>query len=151
MEIYVRGLLPEALLVDFPEIDAQHEEIFNRIDALKTACFESSYVPVGEFAALLDYFAVHFATEERIAEEAGLDFAEHTRVHADTLRLLHKALAEVVSSGRDVYSFLRYAEYWFERHISEDDRVFIATLQSGKFNRPGSQRHAARPCFSAQA
>lgn len=149
MEIYIAGLLPEALVVDLPEIDAQHEEIFHRIESLKAACFESSYVPIDEFSALLDYFATHFATEERIAEEAGLDFADHARIHTDTLRLLHKAFGEVVSGGQDVHSFLRYAEYWFERHINEDDRLFISVLQAGDFNRSSGLQHTASPCFAA--
>lgn len=151
MEINFAGLLPEALLVDLPEIDAQHEEIFHRIESLKTACFEISYVPIDEFDALLECFAMHFATEERIAEEAGLEFAKHTKVHEDTLRMLRRALAELRSKGRDAHAFLRYCEYWFERHIAEDDRLFVSILQSGAFNRSSSLRHAGRPRFSAQA
>lgn len=152
MEIYCAGLLPEALLVDLPEIDAQHEEIFNRIESIKTACFETSYVPVEEFDALLDYFALHFATEERIADEAGLDFTDHAKIHEDTLRMLRKALSEVRSAGRDAHSFLRYCEYWFERHINEDDRLFISALQSGGgLGCANSPRQTARHYFSAQA
>jgi hemerythrin len=137
MDACFPGLLPEQLLVDLPEIDAQHEEIFCRIEALKTACFESSHVPFDEFEALIEYFAMHFATEERIAEEAGLDFVQHAQIHEDTLRLLGKALGEMVRRARDAHSFLRYCEYWFERHISEDDRLFIATLQTTDFGQSG--------------
>ncbi|MBL8393952.1 MAG: hemerythrin family protein [Candidatus Accumulibacter sp.] len=137
MDACFPGLLPEQLLVDLPEIDAQHEEIFCRIEALKTVCFESSHVPFDEFEALLGYFAMHFATEERIAEEAGLDFVDHARIHEDTLRLLDRALGEMVRGARDAHSFLRYCEYWFERHISEDDRLFIAALQTTDFGQSG--------------
>ena len=151
MNIYLATLLPEALLVDLPEIDAQHEEIFSRIEWLKTACFDSGYVPIDEFQSLLELFALHFATEERIADEAGLDFADHAVVHGDTLRLLHRALGEVLSGGQDAHSFLRYAEYWFERHISEDDRLFVAALQSGNYIPSPRQQAVASPCFSAQA
>ncbi|MEF8698605.1 MAG: hemerythrin family protein [Candidatus Accumulibacter sp. UW26] len=149
MEINFTGFLPEALFFDLPEIDAQHEEIFNRIDSLKTACFESHHVPLEEFDALLQYFAFHFATEERIADEAELDFTDHARIHEDTLHLLHRALSEVRNHGRDAHSFLRYCEYWFERHISEDDRGFISALQSGDFEPLGNRRPGAG--FSAQA
>jgi hemerythrin len=150
MEINFAGFLPEALFFDLPEIDAQHEEIFNRIDSLKTACFESHHVPLEEFDALLQYFAFHFATEERIADEAELDFTDHARIHEDTLRMLHRALTEVRNHGRDAHSFLRYCEYWFERHISEDDRGFISALQSGDFEPLGNRRPAA-PVFQHQA
>lgn len=151
MKVRNAGLLPEALLVDLPEIDAQHEEIFHRIEALKTTCFESSYVPIDEFHALLDFFATHFATEERIAADAGLDFTDHARIHDDTLRLLQKALGDVITGTQDVHSFLRYAEYWFERHISEDDRLFISLLQASGVDHYGGVRHSANFCFSAQA
>ena len=100
---------------------------------------------------LLDFFATHFATEERIAAEAGLEFADHSRIHDDTLRLLQKALGEVINGAQDVHSFLRYAEYWFERHISEDDRMFISLLQTGKFDHYGGMRHTANSGISAQA
>ena len=71
-EVGSAGLLPESLLVDLPEIDAQHEEIFNRIESLKSACFESAITPIDEFESLLAYFAFHFATEERLADAVGL-------------------------------------------------------------------------------
>ena len=129
MNIYLASLLPEALLVDLPEIDTQHEEIFDRIETLKTACFESSYVPIDEFHSLLELFEQHFATEERLAEEAALDFVEHTKVHRDTLRILRKALGEVISGAHDAHSFLRYAEYWFERHITEEDKPFANSVR----------------------
>ena len=32
MEIGLSPFLPDALLVDLPEIDAQHEEVFTRIE-----------------------------------------------------------------------------------------------------------------------
>ncbi len=147
MTMYIPGLLPEALLVDLPEVDAQHEEIFNHIDSLKTNCFELSHVPIDEFGKLIDKFARHFATEERIADEAGLDFTDHARIHTDTLCLLHKALGEVINGGQDAYSFLRYCEYWFERHISEEDRLFISVLQSRDFDRPVAPRQTASPAL----
>ncbi|WP_300452302.1 hemerythrin family protein [Accumulibacter sp.] len=151
MDIYLSALLPEALLVDLPEIDAQHEEIFSRIEALKAACFGSSYVPIDEFDSLLELFDQHFATEERIADEARLEFSNHARVHQDTLRLLHRALGEVINGTHDAHSFLRYAEYWFERHISEEDRLFVTTLKSSKYSRPLDRRTAVDPSCPARA
>ena len=37
MNSYLASLLPEALLVDLPEIDTQHEEIFDRIETRQPA------------------------------------------------------------------------------------------------------------------
>ncbi len=132
MEIMFTGLLPDALVINLPEIDAQHEEIFGRIEALKAACLESDDVPIEEFESLEAFFVFHFATEERIAREAGLDFSEHTRIHQKNQRVLKKALEEVRSGARDAYSFMRYVELWFERHIIEYDQPFAASLRPRK-------------------
>ncbi|HPT51422.1 MAG TPA: hemerythrin domain-containing protein [Accumulibacter sp.] len=147
MEIHLTGLLPESLLVDLPEIDAQHEEIFHRIESLKAACFETAYVPVEDLRALIDYCARHFATEERIADEVGLEFADHTKIHRDTLRLMHRALSEVANGTQDAHSFLRYSEYWFERHIHEDDRIFLDVFHSEQLKSPCGRQAAVASRF----
>jgi len=129
MEINLAGLLPEALLIDLPEIDAQHEEIFRRIEALKETCFGSGPVSFEEFESLLEYLKYHFSTEERVAGEAGAGFVDHARVHRENLQALGKAFREVRDGARDVHSFLRYAEYWFERHITEEDKPFADSVR----------------------
>ena len=129
MEYPLTGLLPTALLIDLPEIDVQHEEIFRRIETLKNSSFGSGPVSLDEFHSLLDYLEWHFASEERVARQLGIDFADHARVHDDNLRTLRKALAAVHDGSRDVHSFLRYAEYWFERHIIDEDKPFAARLR----------------------
>ncbi len=151
MEIYVAGLLPEALWVDLPQIDQQHEEIFRRISSLKAECLESGFAAADGFAALLDLFAQHFATEQMLADEAAVDFSEHAKIHRDTLRILDKALSEVFAGGQNVYSLLRYSEYWFERHIGEDDRLFVSALRSASGHHPAQQRWSLSPGLSAHA
>ncbi len=130
MEINLAGLLPEALLIDLPEIDAQHEEIFRRIESLKLACIGSGPIPFEDFDSLLAYLKYHFGSEERVASEVGIDFLDHATVHRENLHALRKAFDEVRGGARDVHSFLRYAEYWFERHISEEDKPFARQVRS---------------------
>ena len=132
MEIKYTGLLPEALMIDLPEIDAQHEEIFQQVESLKAACFGSEPVCFSAFDSLLNYVEHHFATEKRIAREVGVDFLDHDAVHRENLQSLRKAFDEVRNGARDVHSFLRYAEYWFERHISEEDNSFAASVRARK-------------------
>jgi hemerythrin len=74
----------------------------------------------------------HFASEERIAREVGVDFLDHDAVHRENLQSLRKAFDEVRNGARDVHSFLRYAEYWFERHISEEDKPFAVSVRARK-------------------
>ena len=151
MELYVAGQLPEALLVGVPDIDQQHEEIFSRISLLKAQCLESGSAAVEGFADLLELFAQHFATEQMLAEEAEIDFSEHAGVHHDTLRILYKALNDAFAGSHDVYSLLRYAEYWFERHIGEDDRLFADELSAANGQRTSQPRWPLNASFSAHA
>ncbi|MDS4015660.1 MAG: hemerythrin family protein [Candidatus Accumulibacter sp.] len=134
METQLVGMLPDALLIDLPEIDAQHEEIFCRIEALKAACFGSGPAPLEEFRSLLDYLKHHFASEERIAQQTGINFAAHAQVHRENMQVLRKAFSEVLDGSRDVHSFLRYAEYWFERHINVEDKPFAASVREVRLN-----------------
>ena len=129
MENTLGGLLPEALLIYLPEIDVQHEEIFRRIEALKNSSIGSGPVSLDESRSLLDYLEWHFASEERIARQRGIDFVDHARAHDENLHTLRKALAAVHEGSQDVHSFLRYAEYWFERHITDEDKPFAARLR----------------------
>lgn len=129
MEIMLTGLLPEALVIDQPEVDAQHEQIFVRIETLKIAFSDGVTPTIEVFDDLLAFFAHHFATEEHIARQAGLEFSQHTKKHNDNLYILGRALDEVRRGSNDVYSFLRYVEYWFERHIIEEDKPFGARLK----------------------
>ena len=82
MKIPSKGLLPEALMLGIPHIDAQHEEIFYRIEALKDACVESGTLPDDMADELLDFLRIHFASEEDCAREAGVGDQVHHRLHA---------------------------------------------------------------------
>ncbi|HJV91878.1 MAG TPA: hemerythrin family protein [Azonexus sp.] len=128
MDISSRGLLPELLILGIPEVDAQHEGIFYRIENLKFLCLEQNELPQAVVVDLLDYLREHFETEERIAAATRLDFAEHAGKHAETLTTLTGWATVVFSGQRDVFSFLRYLEIWFERHIREEDQPFAAQL-----------------------
>ena len=128
MEIKACGLLPELLLLGIPEVDAQHEAVFYRIENLKFLCIEQNELPRAVVDELLDYLREHFATEERIADEQQIEFSEHAETHQETLATLGEWVTKVVSGKRDVFSFLRYLEIWFERHIREEDQPFAAEL-----------------------
>lgn len=123
------GLLPETLRVGFPEMDGQHEEIFSRLETLKASCFGNSGLPVDEFRSLLESIALHFASEERLAEQAAIAFSEHATVHRQNLQSMQDALEVILCGVSEAYSFLRFTEFWFERHIIQYDQPFAADLQ----------------------
>jgi hemerythrin-like metal-binding protein len=125
------GLLPEALRVGFPEIDEQHEEVFARLESLKGACFGSNDLPVADFVSLVNAIAQHFAAEEWFAEQANVEFSQHAMIHRDNLKSMRNALDVALNGLSNPYSFLRFIEFWFERHIVEYDQPFASNLQFG--------------------
>lgn len=130
-------MLPELLILGVPHVDAQHESLFCCIENLKFQCLESNELHQTLFQALLDDLREHFHTEEVIAQTAGIDFVEHTEMHRHTLNTLN-AWGDLVSSGqRDIFSFLRYLEAWFERHIREEDQPFAKQLHECQANLDG--------------
>ncbi|HPP46291.1 MAG TPA: hemerythrin domain-containing protein [Accumulibacter sp.] len=130
METNTADMLPQALLIGIPSIDAQHEHIFRSIESLKESCYGSGPESLDDFVSLLQYLEFHFASEEELAQTLGVDFYEHSSVHRHNLQSLYRAFDGVRSGARDVHSFLRYAEYWFERHITDEDKPFAATVHA---------------------
>jgi hemerythrin-like metal-binding protein len=128
MKTTTGGLLPEALVLGIPHVDAQHESIFCCVENLKFFCIESNALPSSIIHDLLDDVREHFRTEEAIARSARLDFAEHAEMHRQTLIAMSDWAELVLSEQRDVFSFLRYLEAWFERHIRDEDLPFAIQL-----------------------
>ncbi len=123
------GFLPAALMTGEAELDAQHDGIFSRIDHLKKLSFQSDTLPAAEVRELIDFLANHFATEERLAQGAKIEFFLHGQEHVRNLRLLDKAVNELENGKLDRHTFLRYLEYWFEQHIADFDKRFAARLK----------------------
>lgn len=131
--------LPRELLVDVPAIDRQHDDLFTQFEALKAICIEQNALPVAEAEALLDALEVHFATEEKFALDAGVDFDRHGEKHRKMLASVRKMLANVIVGELDAFSLIRYLDYWFERHIREEDKALGRSLQRTNFLTLGEQ------------
>lgn len=114
--------LPVALVLEVPEIDDQHRALFAQLEEIKAICVEVNYLPVAHAEKLVQDLKVHFATEERLAIAVGYDFAEHARKHEKMLSAIYKGMDKVSNGSKDVFGVLRYVEYWFERHIAEEDK-----------------------------
>lgn len=133
-----QGLLPIELMIEHAELDHQHNEIFCRIEAIKESALASGQPPHDEVGGLIAYFADHFATEERLAEAAGIEFSAHVQAHSHALRVLHKARNDLGSGRLDLRTFLRYLEYWFEQHINDFDKPLGRSLSRLSASRPRS-------------
>lgn len=121
MNKFQSRLLPAELITGLPEIDDQHEALFGRLAFLKDLCLRTRHLPLSEAEALLQELREHYETETRLAEAAGMDFSEHARQHEVMLLAVTKTLKEVVEGRANVFWLIRYLDYWFERHIAEED------------------------------
>ncbi len=145
MDATTHELLPDALVLGVPDIDAEHAEIFSRIEAIREACLETTEPPLELAGELLDFLRQHYATEERLARMHNVPFEDHHRKHQATERAIKHAIQDIQQGAKDVFSLLRYVEYWFERHIMTEDRSLAEKIMASERNRHRtlSERHAA--------
>lgn len=98
----------DALALGIPEIDAQHRELFARVDRLLGAALQGSDAEVGPLLGYLrEYAATHFAAEEELMAAARypglrLHRAEHDRFAAELedLERAYRAGGAAAVSGR---------------------------------------------------
>lgn len=126
MNADTRHFLPLSLQIGIQEIDAQHETLFAQLVALKRLCLKNNFLPAAEAEGLLTTLQAHFATEEAYAAEAKIEFSQHTKQHRQLFDEVSRALTDAVAGQADIFGVLRYIEYWFERHIAQEDRQLNA-------------------------
>ncbi len=120
--------LPEILRTGVREIDAQHEALFRQVNQIEQSCIDRNRLKQEDADALLQSLHQHFLTEKGFAARAGLDFAEHERHHDDMYRTVSLALEYSVQRLEGVFGVARYLQYWFERHIVQDDQLIGQAL-----------------------
>ncbi len=113
--------------------DAQHQELFNRVNALNTAVSDGGRPEIGNrLDRLIEYVVEHFTDEERLMEEKGYeDLPSHRKVHAelvdtctDLQKKFHANEAEVDSS------VMNFIKDWLDNHIPIVDRQYGPVLSS---------------------
>jgi hemerythrin len=114
------------LSVGIPEIDAQHEELFDRVDALETAILardRATAVRVLRF--LREYVHQHLAAEEALM--AALEYparAAHEAEHAGftrTIEELDRVLEEQGATAALVHRMQREVSGWLRDHVFSTD------------------------------
>lgn len=109
-----------------PEVDRQHEELFVLINRLHDATNDRGTIVDQAFEDLRDYVREHFAIEEKLMAEAGVDpghYAEHRDAHAgfvaciDRLWARHRAGEEEAAA-----ELLQFLTNWLVQHIMRTDR-----------------------------
>ena len=133
------------LAVGDAEIDAQHRELFRRVDRLVEAVLHRDR---SEAASILEYlrtFVVeHFAAEERLMAEVGYPDAE---AHAAEHRAFAAALREVDAryqangcTAAVVHDLERRVVSWLAEHVYSTD------VALGKFVQARADRKTAAAC-----
>jgi hemerythrin len=116
----------QVLSVGIPEIDAQHQELFRRVDRLLEATLAGDHREAGATLAFLgEYALTHFSTEERFMREVGYPgLARHREEHeffvAD-LRSLDRDLAGGGATPELVARLNRQVGDWLRGHVCVTD------------------------------
>jgi hemerythrin len=118
----------ESLAIGLPEIDAQHRELFGRINALIDAMDQArageQVLPLLRF--LDEYVIVHFGAEQRLMEaHAYPGRKEHVGQHAHfrgELRFLEGELARSGPTAALAVQLNKLLCHWFRDHVAQVDR-----------------------------
>jgi hemerythrin len=131
-----------ALAIGVPDLDAQHEELFRRVDRLHDAMLARDRAEAGELIRFLQvYAAEHLAAEERLMRETRFpDEANHLAEHASfaaEVEDLAVTLEEEGVTPRLVLRLAREVSGWLRDHICESDVALARHVMA--------QRSPARP------
>lgn len=115
-------------------IDAQHQELFLRLDALLAATARGDRSEVEHTVNfLLDYVETHFSAEEALMAERGYpDLDLHLELHGEFRRDLAAMEREIhdaetmAGTANDLGGFV---SQWLIDHILEDDQAFARFLE----------------------
>ena len=118
-----------SLAIGVDPIDAQHRELFHRIDRLLEA--SRLHTTAREVGSLLDFLASyvreHFQTEEALMEAIGYPgAAEHRAEHLTFARELVELLSQHAAEGGTALLVVRVtsrATSWLREHIYRADKA----------------------------
>jgi len=115
-------------------IDAQHKELFERVELLLKAVREKSDSAAETFDFMKKYTAMHFRDEESAMASAAYPEARaHAEEHASFAKRLQAMEAEHARLPSSPWLTLNLAVelgHWLRDHILEKDRAFGKFLQS---------------------
>ena len=124
----------EDFSVNVAEIDAQHKKLCDYVNKLHAGV--EARVDREDLRRLLEglveYTRLHFATEERLMQEHGMQPASsHRKEHGKLLRLLEDTLISISEGSHPIfYSKYDVSNDWFLAHIMNHDKKLGAFLNS---------------------
>jgi hemerythrin len=113
--------------------DKQHQELFNRVNALNDAVGGGSRSDVGDcLDKLIDYVVEHFQTEERLMEQrgyAGLD--DHRKEHDNLVNTCIDLQGKFHANEADIEEgTMSFIKTWLDHHIPVIDRSYGPALSN---------------------
>jgi hemerythrin len=116
--------------IGIPILDAQHKELFKRIDGLLFAIYDSKEKEelsrLGKF--MIEYIEMHFSDEEELMLESHYpDYQNHKLDHNDFITLYHSFQDEITNRGPSIFlanRMLKELSKWWENHILKADMLF---------------------------
>lgn len=133
-------------------VDEQHHRLLDLINTFGELCANHATVPREQLGAidaeLAAYAATHFADEERLMSEEGLDprfLAMHQRLHGQFLRdVQHMRAAGFIDSPETARSLLKFLLHWLAFHILGSD------MQAARQVERVRRGESAQSAFSAE-
>lgn len=117
-----------------PEVDRQHEELYALVNRLDGAKAERGVMLEQVLDDLSDYVRDHFALEEKLMRDAGVDAAhqdEHLSAHAVFVEQLGEfrrhSVAGSETAADEVLAFLTG---WLKQHIQWTDRKMAMEIHT---------------------
>jgi hemerythrin len=113
--------------------DEQHQELFNRVNALHTAVSDGVRTEIGNrLDKLIEYVVEHFTDEERLMEEKGYeDLASHRKVHAELVNTCTDLQGKFHANEAEVDTgTMTFIKDWLDNHIPIIDRKYGPVLNS---------------------
>ncbi|MBS0347874.1 MAG: bacteriohemerythrin [Proteobacteria bacterium] len=120
----------------FAEVDGQHHKLVDLINMLVQRAANGAIIQPAELSHVLDglarYAIHHFATEEALMEQAGIDprhLRSHRQIHADFVARVEE-MRQSDDTERVVSLLYRFVTSWLTFHILDTDQSMARQLRA---------------------
>jgi len=124
----------DALSVNDPEIDSQHQQLIGMINDLHEAMREGKTQSImgNLFNRLIEYTAKHFSYEEKRMKDCGYpNLVEHKAKHADLVKQVIALQGKFHSGSQHInMKVMNFLKEWITNHIQKGDKKYAPYLQN---------------------
>ncbi|AEJ19143.1 bacteriohemerythrin [Gracilinema caldarium] len=128
----------ERYSVGIPLIDDQHQRLVQMANELYEGCTQGEEAARAYFGSVIKkavaYVKDHFATEERMLQEAGYpDYQNHKKQHEAFIRTILEEVKAFQEGRKFVPNhFARYLRDWTLEHIAVSDQSYKEFMSGNK-------------------